>query len=155
CSCIEDFDFIKKMTNLKVLYIEGNSIKVNDFDFVNNNKLEFIALNNITKVDENCIGIDTLFDLNIKNIPTNLKYLDLSLNGYLKFDNIFLKKIETIPNIFLDSMEYEKNKDYFDKHKNFKFEFPEEILPQEYHFEELRKKPEYFFYKLEDLDDKK
>jgi len=138
-----DLSFLLKLPDLEIFYMNNIIVKnPYNFDFSNNHKLKYVTLNNIS--------LDwpgRYYELSIENIPESLKYLDMSLSGFILLTKDLLTKLSSIPYVFLCNKEprffpykgaiTEVNTDYFNDKPNFIFKNPKTILPEELWWENL------------------
>jgi hypothetical protein len=114
----KDFNFVKKMPKLKVLYFSGFTITNSVLDLSNNSQLEYLNLNNMFSAKYP----DALFDLDVINMPQTLKYVELTHNIHINVDLKFIDALSNAKTIVFDQDMYEAHKEYFTKHPNFVFE---------------------------------
>jgi len=136
-SCqLKNFSFLKELKNLKVFYIEGIEIEENIIDFKNNQSIEFITLKRLSSY-----STDKKIEIILKNVPNNIKYVDLSANKNLILNDNLLTVLSPAEFIFLNKSDIKDiNKNYY---SNISLEFPDKILPIEYRTDELFKKIEF------------
>jgi len=111
---IDDFNFLKKMPNLKILVFQTCSANYDKIDLINNEKLEYLSITNAC--------LEKFPD--IENMPSNLQYLNLSFN---KISSLSLSKQSrhmNVSNIFIF------NNPITDKLNNFKVDI--DSLPRKY-----------------------
>ena len=142
---VKNFNFLKHLKKLKVLYVASAHINKFELDFKNNTELVSLTLNNLHNINN-----DECFAIKMKNIPKSLRYLDMHLNSRIIFTEELLESIKTIEYVFLDSEIKKMFRDFFKDRSNFYFDLGidemRKIIPFEYQRRALAKRTEYELY---------
>lgn len=149
-SHVESFDFLKKLPMLRVLYLDGVTLLNNKIDLVNNTQLEYLSLFNLHSSQ-----LNSYFEINLQNIPDNLRFIDISKNIFIKLSKKLFDKLENVPTIILLKQYYYENEKVLKDYKNIYFGDSKKILPEKYWSDTLLKDPEYRLYETNKLEKKK
>jgi Leucine-rich repeat (LRR) protein len=142
-SCnIKNTDFLKSLTNLKILYLNGVGFHSNKLSLSQDMNLEVLYVRAIHSWPPN-----RYFVLPIEDLPSSMEYLVLDLNIFLRMTDEFLDSISHVPTIIMGKDDYKQNPEYFRKHKNFIFKPSREVLPHKFRVNTIRARTaKYGFY---------